>query len=142
MGKLYPSKIGIALTPTRFFNLLAQIDEIQSNVDKLRRGEMDVLYKRHIGGGVYVAFNSDFLHVVNIRRFFIPAGEMMPIPTRRGIALRLSEWDVLVARLDEIRKMIPPNEKPCNEREDHQNPTIRFDCKDCNPFQSYFTQNY
>ena len=140
-GGSYPTKVGIALTPTRFMVLLSAIDSIKSNVERLRNREPNVMCKIHIGGGVFVSLSSDFL-AVNIRRFFQPEGEITPHPTKKGLALRIYEWDALVAQLGDISKLVDSDEKPCFERLDHIDPTTRFHCKECNPFNSYFIQNY
>ena len=139
--RLYPAKIGITLTPTRFTILLSSIDAIKSSVEKLRNKEI-VNCKLHLGGGTFVRINSDFPTTIDIRRFFLPEGEMTPWPTKKGIALRLHEWDSLVARLGDISTLINTDEKPCFERLDHIDPTVRFHCKECNPFQPFFLQNY
>src|SRR6188508_2125412 len=92
--RLYPTKIGINLSPTRFITLLSFIDTIKSNAEKLRKRE-SVKCKLHLGGGIFVSLNSEFPTTIDFRRFFLPEGEMTPRPTKKGIALRLNEWDSL-----------------------------------------------
>ena len=140
-GGSYPTKVGIALTPTRFMVLLSFIDTLKSNVERLRNRDQHAFCKIHLGGGIFATLSSDF-RAVNIRRFFQPQGEIVPHPTKKGIALRLNEWDSLMTRLDDINKLINTDEKPCFERLDHIDPTVRFHCKECNPFQPFFLQNY
>ena len=135
--RLYPIKIGVTLTPTRFMILLSSIDAIKSSVEKLRNKEI-VNCKLHLGGGTFVRINSDFPATIDLRRFFLPEGEMTPRPTKKGIALRLNEWDSLVTHLDDVAKLI--NTKPCFAS--HLSATARFRCDECNPFNSYFIQNY
>lgn len=134
--RLYPTKIGINLTPSRFMVLLYSIDAIKLNVEKLRNGETDVYLKVHLGGGIFARVSSNF-HTVDIRRFFLPEGTSAPWPTRKGIALRLSEWDALVAHLDDISKLI--DAKPCFE--DHPDLSTRLRCEECSPFQPFLIQN-
>ena len=140
-GGLYPTKTGIALSPHRFMTLLAHIDSIRSNVERIRSRELNITYKLHLGGGVFVSLSSDF-RAVNVRHFFQPEGEITPHPTKKGLALRFCEWDSLVAQLADISKLVDIDERPCFERLDHIDPTTRFHCKECNPFSMYFIQNY
>ena len=138
-GGSYPTKIGITLSPSRFMTLLSFVDTIKSNVERLRNREQNVTCKLHLGGGIFVSISGDYL-AVNIRRFFQPEGEITPHPTKKGLALRLSEWDNLTAQLQAIEKLIDSDERPCFES--HLSPVTRFHCKECNPFMSYFIQNY
>ena len=138
-GRVYPTKIGITLSPTRFITLLSFIETIKSNVEKLRNKDL-VKCKLHLGGGIFVSLNSEFPTTVDFRRFFLPEGEMTPRPTKKGLALRLGEWDALVTHLDDINKLIDTNLKPCFES--HPDPATRMRCEECNPFQPFFIQNY
>ena len=138
-GTLYPTKIGITLTPSRFVTLLSLMDAIKSNVEKLRNREF-VNCKLHLGGGIFVKLNSQFPNTVDFRRFYVPEGEVTPFPTKWGIALRLNEWDSLVTLLGDVNKLINTEEKPCFES--HLSPTARFRCDECNPFQPSFIQNF
>ena len=136
-GALYPTKIGITLSPSRFATLLAFADTIKSSVEKLRNREF-VNCKLHLGGGIFVKLNSQFPTIVDFRRFFLPQGETTPCPTKWGIALRLHEWDSLVAHLGDINKLI--DVKPCFES--HPDLSTALRCEECSPFQPFITQNY
>ena len=131
-GGLYPTKIGITLSPSRFATLLASVNTIKSSVKKLRNKEF-VDCKLHLGGGIFVKLNSQLPTVVDFRRFFLPQGEATPCPTKWGIALRLHEWDSLVMHFDDVKKLI--NAKPCFES--HPDLSSAFHCEECNPFQSF-----
>ena len=136
-GALYPTKIGFTLTPSRFAAMLIFIDTIKSSVEKLRNREF-VNCKLHLGGGIFVKLNSQFPTIVDFRRFFLPQGETTPCPTKWGIALRLHEWDSLVAHLGDINKLI--DVKPCFES--HPDLSTALRCEECSPFQPFITQNY
>ena len=127
-GTLYPTKIGITLSPSRFATLLAFADTIKSSVEKLRNKEF-VNCKLHLGGGIFVKLNSQFPTIVDFRRFFLPQGEATPCPTKWGI----HEWDSLVMHFDDVKKLI--NAKPCFES--HPDLSSAFHCEECNPFQSF-----
>ena len=78
------------------------IEVIETNMKALRAGE-SVGYKQHIGG---VSITSGF-YCVDIRKFFIPYGETNVKPTRRGIALRLWEWEDMKKIIDAINNAYP-----------------------------------
>jgi len=67
------------------------IEEIETNKKGLRAGA-SVSYKQHIGGVYYVSITSGFYRF-DIRKFFVLYGEPDVKHTRRGIALRLREWE-------------------------------------------------
>jgi len=110
------------------------IDEIEINIEALRINH-PVSYTTHIGGGHYVSITSGF-NFIDIRKFYVTYGQTDPKPTRRGVALRLGEWT-------EIKKIINTiNDKfftlgttlPCFYNEDHLDPPLALQCRECHPF--------
>ena len=101
----------------------------------LLRDGQDVDFKRHVGGGVYVIVKSGF-ECVNLRQYFLPAGNEEEVPTRQGIALRLSEWDRLLEHMDAIRMTSKEIEdaKQCFLSDDHMNVMVWVECRECNAF--------
>ena len=137
-GFLYPTKLGVCLPPRRFAELYSGIDSCIRHVKYLRDGE-PVEYKKHLGGGIYLTVMSGF-GCVNIRKYWVPDGSsdgsMSPVPTKLGLVLRLSEWDLLVESLEGVRNSHPDltSAVPCNEGLDHLNQMGYFTCSECNPF--------
>ena len=102
----------------------------------LRAGE-SVSYKQHIGGGYYVSITSGF-YCVDIRKFFVPYGETDVKPTRRGIALRLWEWEDMKKIIDTINNAYPTlgTALPCYLGNDHLNQMGALQCTECYPFNA------
>jgi len=112
------------------------IDEIETNIKALRVNH-PVSYKTHIGGGYYVSVTSGF-NCIDIRKFYIPCGQTDPKPTRRGIALRLSEWTEIKKIINTINAKFPTlgTTLPCFYNEDHLDPLVALQCRDCHPFMN------
>ena len=112
------------------------IEVIETNMKALRAGE-SVGYKQHIGGGYYVSITSGF-YCVDIRKFFIPYGETDVKPTRRGIALRLREWEDMKKIIDAINNTYPTlgTALPCYLGDDHVDQLRALQCTECYPFSA------
>jgi len=110
------------------------IEQIEENVRKLQSGEV-VSYKESIGGGYYVSITSGFA-CIDVRKFFIPAGETDIKPTRQGIALRLREWGEMKKIMDQINAIYPSlgTALPCYLGDDHHNQLGALQCRECYPF--------
>ena len=91
--------------------------------------------KEHIGGGVNVTIKSG-CNVINIRRYFMTEVGSGELPTRKGIALKFVEWDRLVERLEDIKKVSPvlTNAQLCANGLDHANLMGFLQCRECNPY--------
>jgi len=50
-----------------------------------------VSYRHHISGGHYVTVTTS-IRCVDFRKFYVPYGQQEVKPTKKGVALRLSEW--------------------------------------------------
>jgi hypothetical protein len=116
-----------------FASLVHYIPEIDALVEKVRNREKGILAKFHLGNGVYATVSGDY-SVVHIRRYFVVDG--LELPTKIGIALRLTEWTALTAYIEDIKKLSEVLElaKPCFERDDHMNQIVYLACRECNPF--------
>jgi len=129
-GELYPTKTGMFLTPGRFANLIHNTEEINEAVKKFGEKEAEFDIKIHLGAGWYVTVKNNF-KCVNFRRFFTPDDQIGEIPTKFGIALRLSEWNAFTSVFDEIIEKVPEfkNPAPCYCSE-------LLNCAECAPFVS------
>lgn len=130
----YPTNVGVALNPSRFAILAMSQDDITEKVNQLNTpGEFD--YKTHLGGGLYCTVRSG-CYSVHLRKYFVPHDKLYPIPTKKGIALRLEEWKKLIVHLQTIREEFPElgNALPCHFDAFHQNQEGAFTCVECYPF--------
>jgi len=73
---------------------------------------------------------------VDFRQFYVPYGDTEIKPTRKGIALRLAEWDQIkkVIKLVNTVYTALANATPCYFANDHQNQLGALHCRKCNPF--------
>ena len=71
-----------------------------------------------------------------LRQFYVLYGDTEIKPTRKGIALRLAEWDQMnkVMELVNTAYTALANATPCYFANDHQNQLGALHCKECNPF--------
>ena len=119
----------------RWAQLLLQLDEIERNVSMLLSEEEDVKYQNHLGGGVYASVTSHF-YCVDFRRFFLPRGTTTAKPTRRGVALRISEFKQLHNVIASINTDFPElaSAIPCYLQQDHNSQETVAVCRECCQF--------
>ena len=131
----YPTRIGTSMTPKRFALFRAMAPKVDEGKREVQGGSELVDVREHIGGGVNVSINSE-MKLINIRKHFIPIGTATPIPTRMGIALKFSEWEKLMEKLEEIKNLSPElvNAEPCYLGTDHSNVMGYLQCKECSPY--------
>lgn len=134
-GRSFPTKTGICFKPKRFANLLRNIDEVNETVEQMAQGQANIELKKHIGGGVYLTVTGGY-PCINIRKYFVPEGRQEEIPTRMGIALRMSEWRAFVGFVEEIKNLSTElkDAEPCYLSLDHANLMGYLNCNECNPF--------
>jgi len=72
-----------------FDEIDAQVIAVHKNANE---NDPPVNYRQHISGGCYVSVTTGF-KCVDFRQFYMPYGKTEVKPTRKGIALRLTEWD-------------------------------------------------
>jgi Transcriptional Coactivator p15 (PC4) len=133
-GRLYPTRKGIVFTKPRWATFLLHLDDIDRCVQKLKANQ-EIEYYKHIGGRFYVTITKDF-KCVNFRKYFLPHNATKERPTRGGISLRLSEWDQLLPKIQELHLSLPElkEAKPCYSSLDHANQMGYISCTECNPF--------
>jgi len=73
---------------------------------------------------------------VDFRQFYMSYGETEVKPTRKSIALRLTEWDQMKKVMELINNAYPTlaSATPCYFGDDHQNQLRALDCREYNPF--------
>ena len=134
------------MSPKRFVSLRFRLPQIEERVKRQRDGAAvgDDL-KLHIGGPLYATVSQGYA-CVNFRKFFFPTGETEPKPSKYSIALRYSEFEQLLARIEELIAMKPElaQVEQCSSSTDHLNQERYFSCMECNfyppgfnPFAGY-----
>jgi hypothetical protein len=111
-----------------FMTLIVQIEESLHQL----AARQHVFLNLHIGGGCYVSVTTGF-QCVDLRYFYFNQG---PKPTKKGIALRISECYILKDLIPVINKNHPTlaSAQPCYLQEDHLNQEGALRCNECNPF--------
>jgi hypothetical protein len=135
--RAYPTKTGICFTPARLKALYQRIESIdeelkEQNAIAENKGEKrETLYKTHLGAGICVSVNGKF-NGVDLRRFWLPPGQISAVPTRRGIYIPASQWQTLKIKINKLMQAHPElaNAEICH----HQNQMELYDCAECVPF--------
>ena len=130
----YPTSVGVALNPSRFAVLSMIQDEVNEKLNQLNKSQK-FEYKSHLGGGFYCTVRSG-CYSVHLRKYFVPNEQIIPIQTKKGIALRLKEWRNLIGHLKTIREEFPElsTATPCHFDSYHNNQEAAFSCMECYPF--------
>jgi hypothetical protein len=123
----FPTKKGICLTTGRLRVLLNSIDDIDG---RLKQRYQNAGYKIHLGAGIYASITK--FNCVDLRRYWIPEGQMQVVPTRQGITLNPTQWNSLKGKLAELLTIHP--ELEIGETCLHQNQMDIYGCYECSPF--------
>ena len=109
---------------------------IDQSINKLLGKVEKVSFQTQIGRGIYVSVTFGF-ECVDIREFYFDKNKGFPCPSRRGIALRVIEWEKLKQTFHEIRLKFPALSaiQPCSEGKDHYNQECALTCRECQPFR-------
>ena len=137
--RLFPTKSGICLSPPRFAALMFFSNLINLQLDKIRRREFS--FRLHLGGGTFLSANVGF-PVIHVRHYFLPEGQTSPHPTRKGLALRVTEWEALVSKFEDINMLMDRDNIPCFLRDSHNFSSTANICEECNPFQPFLVPDY
>ena len=139
-GKEYPSKKGACLTPGRLAVLRENMGQIDTTLNQQEVNASynidlggDLLFKLHLGGGVYVTVSEKFSGV-DIRRYWLPEGQINPTPTKNGIFLPTTQWKALKEKIGNLILIHPElnDVRPCADS--HENIGGMVECKECVPF--------
>jgi hypothetical protein len=137
--KVYPTKIGVALTPVRVKVLRGHFDGIDEALRQLdvnsscgvEVGGTGQLYQVHLGGGFYATVNEK-INGVDLRRYFVPEGQQKEIPTRKGIFVPSRQWTFLKKKVDELISL--NQEIQMTEVHFHQGQLEMMECSECSPY--------
>lgn len=122
-------------TSKRWVQFVRVFDQIDESLIQMRANQ-PVQYCTHIGGKWYVSVTNGFA-CVDIRQFYYHPIQG-PRPTKKGIALRITEWVKLkdvVQQLDTKYPMLTTTQT-CSSQADHYNLEGALSCLECFPFQS------
>ena len=110
------------------------IREIDDNIILLCTDQL-VKYQHHIGGANYVSVTSGF-KCVDFRTFFMPHGGVEPKASKKGIALRITEWIELLRLVEDINSTYRDlaTARLCYMELDHANQMSALKCSECYPF--------
>lgn len=139
----FPTKKGVSLIPIRWASLTCCQDNIDEALSLVKKTGT-VKYEFHIGHNFYVTVSSPW-QCVDIRERFLD-GEGKLRSTRRGINLRVPEWEKLKSCVAEIVQVVPELSaaRPCYFEEDHMNQVGMLNCVECNPngYDGFFNRSY
>ena len=135
-----PTMGELCFTPSRLKvlrNRIGEIDEVLwrqniskvSKVYKIQSG--DVVYRAHLGAGVYVSVDKTF-NGVDLRRHWIPEGQLTIFPSKDGINMSTPQWNSFKQKLNDLLSLHPElfDAKECF----HESSLDIIDCKECLPF--------
>ena len=134
------STAGLCFTPGRlraFRNKIHEIDELLwrqnlSRVPRMYRVEQgDVVYRAHLGAGVYVSVDKKY-NGVDLRRHWVPEGQQAVFPTKEGIYMPVPQWNSFKENLNNLLSVHPElfHAQECS----HEISLDVIDCKECLPF--------
>lgn len=123
----YPTKRGVCLTLKRLKMLTNRLQEID---EQLNLQDETPNYKVHLGAGIYASVGA--LNGVDLRRYWIPEGQLESLPTKSGIFIPIRQWGSLK---EKIAELITSNPHLAEAEECfHQNQMELVDCRECLPF--------
>jgi hypothetical protein len=123
----YPTKRGVCLTVKRLKMLTNRFEDID---EQLRLQDETTNYKVHLGAGVYASVGT--FKGVDLRRHWIPEGQLEILPTKSGIFIPRRQWNCLKEKIAELLSSRPhlADVEECL----HQNQLDIIDCRECLPF--------
>jgi len=118
----------------RWVQFVAIFPMVDQSLDNMRQ-QQTVSLQYHIGGKFYISVTSGF-NCVDIRQFYWnPVSGVKP--TRKGIALRLDEWEKLKEIVPIVHAKFPTiaATQTCSSQPDHFNQESAFTWTECYPYQ-------
>ena len=125
---------GVTFPILRWAQFVAIVPIVDQCLDSLRQ-QQAVNLQFHIGGKCYVSVTTGF-KCVDVREFY-----WNPVlgvkPTRKGIAIRLHEWDKLKEVIQQLHTKFPiiAATQTCSSQPNHFNQESALLCLECNPYQ-------
>ena len=120
---------GTFLCPSRW----AALKECSSSVTA-HIGAPDHL-QHGLGGGIMVGSGGDF-PCVTIRKFWQPINETAIAPTKKGIALKIPEWNNLVKYMSFVDSTSAELKNAISCAQLHDSQREKEQCSECSPFNN------
>jgi hypothetical protein len=130
--KLIPTTVGIALTLHQWCEIVRCKNEV---TQAIRESTGD--YMKHIGSGKFVTLSTfGKYRNIHIRQYWVPENSTDPKPTKKGIALTVSEWETICEVFTKLPEIVTElnNTRPCWAHDDHSNQQAALECTKCNPW--------
>ena len=121
-------------TAKRWAQFVHWFDEIDESLQKIAAKQY-VKFCMHIGGKWHVSVTTGFA-CVDLRQFYYHHTNG-PSPSKKGIALRISEWNALKDVVAQMNAKYPvlTTTLPCSLQADHYNQEGGLSCVECHPYQ-------
>ena len=138
-SKMYPTKVGVAMSAVRFANLMEKehwiTGRVEADLTEENGEHVSDTTMWHIGGGLYAVVNKEF-KLVHLRQYWNPPGTSDICPTKVGVAIKLDQWYALVEDFKQIRERFQElkDAKVCYQSDDHANQMGYMECLECTPF--------
>ena len=116
-----PTIKGVSLTIENMMALKKHLTELHRDLQELVCKATPVNKRIDIGNSLFVTINSEF-RCINIRRWFKPQNMDQLLPSKKGIALNLSQFSALKNILNAL---------PCLHGDDIYSV---FNCNKCSPY--------
>ena len=128
-----PTRRGISMPILRFISLMHHEEVIGTALGRVMANDKTLDEKFHIGGNLFVSVKAPYW-LVDIRQNFMDS-ESQIRPTRKGLKLRVQEWNKLTTTFEAVKQAIPETAMltPCYAADDHQNQMGFLCCSECSP---------
>lgn len=134
----------MSLRPENFANLLTLKDEIREALIKVNSEDEqndEINLELYLGGGIYAKVVDSIKHV-DLRYYFVPEGQSHPQASKRGLALKLHEFDAFLNYAEKIKEkssdFATAQPTICDKIHGNQ---LDTDCLYCFPFPSLATHD-
>ena len=128
-----PTRRGVSMPMLRFVSLMQHEEAISTALGKVMRNDPTVDESFHIGGNLYVSIKAPYW-LVDFRQHFLD-DEFVLRPTRKGLKLKLEEWNKFKTSLEKMKEAVPETSgmEPCYASDSHLNQAGFRSCKECCP---------
>ncbi|XP_046381433.2 uncharacterized protein LOC124152515 [Haliotis rufescens] len=129
----FPTERGIKINLMQWLELKTGASHVDETISLLKqRKDKKIFY--HLGANTYVQVDTKFAGV-DIRHWWWCCEDKVVKPSKKGIFLRLDQWEKLKECFGVMVDYVPELETtvPCIMQEDHQNQVGALRCTFCNP---------
>lgn len=105
-GKLWPTKRGVTLSPSKWLKLEANCDTLDMLLEQCFTGELKKKEEIYLGGDVYLSVNPTFC-IIDIRHWKKSVNTQETYASRKGVSLNRTRWNSLKDVMTEIQNKVP-----------------------------------